>query len=168
MSKPQRPRIMTEKRQEKGQLAKLARAHKPGTKGQTPRKEDYVEIIYELIREKGYAKPVDIANHLHVRPPTVTGMLERLHSERLILHEKYGGITLTEEGESMARALGERHALLVAFLKLFGVEETTAQKDTEGLEHYIDFRTLDLLAKFVKYVDLNPQWWSQFRKQAKT
>ena len=126
-----------------------------------------MEIIYELIREKGYAKPVDIANHLHVRPPTVTGMLDRLHSEQLILHEKYGGITLTAEGENMARALGERHALLVSFLKLFGVEETTAQKDTEGLEHYIDSRTLDLLARFVKYVNLNPQWWSQFRKQSK-
>ncbi|HEX9430056.1 MAG TPA: iron dependent repressor, metal binding and dimerization domain protein [Candidatus Bathyarchaeia archaeon] len=75
---------------------------------------------------------------------------------------------MTGEGENMARALGERHALLVAFLKLFGVEETTAQKDTEGLEHYIDSRTLDLLARFVKYVNLNPQWWSQFRKQART
>src|SRR5437867_3387667 len=152
----------------KRKLATLALAHKPGTKQQTPRKEDYVKIIYELIREKGYAKPVDIAKHLHVRPPTVTGMLDRLHSEQLILHEKYGGITMTQEGESMARALGERHALLVSFLKLFGVEELTAQKDTEGLEHYIDSRTLDLLARFVKYVNLNPQWWSQFRKQAKT
>jgi len=151
----------------KSQLAKLARAHKPSARGQTPRNEDYVEIIYELIREKGYAKPVDIASHLHVQPPTVTGMLDRLHSEQLILHEKYGGITLTEKGESMARSLGQRHALLVAFLKLFGVEETTAQKDTEGLEHYIDSRTRDLLARFVKYVDQNPQWWSQFRKQAK-
>ena len=168
MTKPAQPTATGQTRPEKGQLAKLARAHKPGVKGQTPRKEDYVEIIYELIREKGYAKPVDIAKHLHVRPPTVTGMLDRLHSEQLILHEKYGGITLTEEGESMARALGERHALLVAFLKLFGVEETSAQKDTEGLEHYIDPRTLDLLAKFVKYVDQNPQWWSLFRKQAKT
>lgn len=168
MTKPQQPRTRGQTRPERGQLAKLARAHKPSVKGQTPRKEDYVEIIYELIREKGYAKPVDIAKHLHVRPPTVTGMLDRLHSEQLILHEKYGGITLTEEGESMARALGERHALLVAFLKLFGVEETSAQKDTEGLEHYIDPRTLDLLARFVKYVDQNPQWWSLFRKQAKT
>ena len=159
---------MDQTRPGKSQLAKLARAHKPGARQQTPRKEDYVEIIYELIREKGYAKPVDIANHLHVRPPTVTGMLDRLHSEQLILHEKYGGITLTADGENMARSLGERHALLVAFLKLFGVEETTAQKDTEGLEHYIDSRTLDLLARFVKYVNLNPQWWSQFRKQAKT
>jgi hypothetical protein len=32
----------------------------------------------------------------------------------------------------MARTLGERHALLVAFLKLFGYEETTAQKDAKG------------------------------------
>ena len=151
----------------KTQLAKLARAHTPSAKGQTPRNEDYVEIIYELIREKGYAKPVDIARHLHVRPPTVTGMLARLDSEQLIHHERYGGITLTEKGESMARSLGERHALLVNFLKLFGVEETTAQKDTEGLEHYIDMRTLDLLNRFVKYADQNPQWWSQFRKQAK-
>jgi Mn-dependent DtxR family transcriptional regulator len=167
LSKTQNPRTTGQTRQERGQLAKLARAHKPSTKGQTPRKEDYVEIIYELIREKGYAKPVDIAKHLHVRPPTVTGMLDRLHTEQLILHEKYGGITLTEEGESMARALGERHALLVAFLKLFGVEETSAQKDTEGLEHYIDPRTLDLLARFVKHVEQNPQWWSLFRKQAR-
>lgn len=149
------------------QLAKLARAHAPTTKPQTPRNEDYVEIIYELIKEKGYAKPVDIARHLHVRPPTVTGMLARLDNEQLIHHEKYGGITLTEKGESMARSLGERHALIVNFLKLFGVEESTAQKDTEGLEHYIDMRTLDLLAKFVKYADQNTQWWSQFRKQAK-
>ena len=152
----------------KSQLAKLARAHAPRTKGQTPRNEDYVEIIYELIKEKGYAKPVDIARHLHVRPPTVTGMLTRLDNEQLIHHEKYGGISLTEKGESMARSLGERHALLVNFLKLFGVEETTAQKDTEGLEHYIDMRTLDLLTKFVKYADQNPQWWSQFKKQSKT
>jgi Mn-dependent DtxR family transcriptional regulator len=152
----------------KSQLAKLARAHKPSARGQTPRNEDYVEIIYELIREKGYAKPVDIASHLHVQPPTVTGMLARLDSEQLIHHEKYGGITLTEKGESMARSLGERHALLVSFLKLFGVEEPTAQKDTEGLEHYVDTRTLDILARFVEYVDDNPQWWSQFRKQSKT
>lgn len=158
---------MAPDRRGKSQLAKLARAHAPSVRGQTPRNEDYVEIIYELIREKGYAKPVDISKHLHVRPPTVTGMLARLDSEQLIHHEKYGGITLTEKGESMARSLGERHMLLVSFLKLFGVEETSAQKDTEGLEHYVDSRTQDLLAKFVKYVNQNPQWWNQFRKQVK-
>src|SRR5437867_2655805 len=158
---------MAQTRPGKSQLAKLARAHKPGTKQQTPRKEDYVEIIYELIREKGYAKPVDIANHLHVTPPTVTGMLDGLRRERLIVHEKYGGIALTERGSAMAETIGQRHALLVNFLRIFGVQEATAQKDTEGLEHYIAPGTLELLARFVDYVDLNPKWWSQFKKQSK-
>lgn len=126
-----------------------------------------MEIIYELIRAKGYAKPVDIATHLHVTPSTVTGMLDRLHMEQLVIHEKYGGIVLTEKGESMAHSLGERHAFLVDFLKLFGVEDATAQKDTEGLEHYIAGGTLELLARFVDYALSNPEWWDQFRKHTR-
>lgn len=151
----------------KSQLAKLAHAHKPSRREQTPRKEDYVEIIYELIRERGYAKPVDIAGHLHVTPPTVTGMLDRLREEQLIVHRKYGGIVLTEKGNNMAISFGQRHALLVDFLKLLGVDESVAQKDTEGLEHYVGSGTLELLARFVEYANFNPQWWSQFRKQAR-
>ena len=124
-------------------------------------------MIYELIREKGYAKPVDIASHLHVTAPTVTGMLDRLREEQLVVHEKYGGIILTEKGKSMAETLGQRHALLVRFLRLIGVEEARAQKDTEGLEHYVAPATLELLARFVGHAESNPQWWNQFRKQSK-
>ncbi len=127
-----------------------------------------MEIIYELIREKGFAKPVDIANHLHVTPPTVTGMLDGLRGEHLIVHEKYGGIALTEKGSAMAEAIGQRHALLVDFLRLFGVQEDTAQKDTEGLEHYIAPGTLGQLARFIDYAKSNPDWWGQFKKQSKT
>ncbi len=151
----------------KSQLAKLARAHKRSSRGQTPRKEDYVEIIFELIREKGYAKPVDIASHLHVTPPTVTGMLDRLQQEQLVVHRKYGGIVLTEKGRGMAVGLGQRHAVLVDFLKFLGVEETVAQEDTEGLEHYIAPATLELLKSFVEYAKNNPQWWNEFRKTVK-
>jgi Mn-dependent DtxR family transcriptional regulator len=147
------------------QLAKLASAHRPSRKAQTPRKEDYVEIIYELIREKGYAKPVDIASHLHVTAPTVTGMLDKLRDEQLLVHEKYGGIVLTEKGKSMAKTFGQRHATLVSFLRLIGVEEAEAQKDTEGLEHYVAPGTLVLLARFVEHAEANPQWWNQFRRQ---
>ena len=151
----------------KSQLAKLARAHKPSPREQTPRKEDYVEIIYELIREKGFAKPGDIANHLHVTPATVTGMLDRLREEQLVVHEKYGGIALTDKGRSMAVGLGQRHVLIVNFLRLFGVEEAVAQKDTEGLEHYVEPETLELLGRFVEFANSNPQWWNQFRKHAR-
>ena len=148
----------------KTQLAKLAIAHRSSPRPQTARKEDYVEIISELIHGKGYAKPVDIASHLHVTRPTVTGMLDKLREEQLIVHEKYGGVILTEKGSSMAEALRRRHGLLVNFLKLLGTEETQAQKDTEGLEHYIDSHTLELLAELVQYANENPKWWSQFHQ----
>src|SRR5207244_10571551 len=88
---------MTKAPPDKSQLAKLAHAHRPTPRAQTPRKEDYIEVINELIREKGYAKPVDIAKNLHVTPPTVTGMLNKLREEQFIVHEKYGGIVLTEK-----------------------------------------------------------------------
>jgi Mn-dependent DtxR family transcriptional regulator len=159
---------MTRGPSKNSQLAKLAHAHKPTPRAQTPRKEDYIEVIYELIREKGYAKPVDIAKNLHVTPPTVTGMLNKLSEEQFILHEKYGGIVLTEKGTNMADGIRQRHGLLVNFLQLLGADETRAQKDTEGLEHYIDTRTLGLLARLVEYANRNPQWWNQFQKQPDT
>ena len=146
-------------------LAELASAHQPSRREQTPRIEDYVEIIYELIRERGYAKPVDISTHLHVKPPTVTNMLERLDRDQLIVHQKYGGIILTERGREMAETLGQRHALLVQFLRLFDVKELNAQRVTEVLEHYVDSETLEALGKFVKYAGKNNDWWNQFRKQ---
>ena len=146
-------------------LAELASAHQPSRREQTPRIEDYVEIIYELIRERGYAKPVDISSHLNVKPPTVTNMLERLDRDQLIVHQKYGGIILTERGREMAETLGQRHALLVQFLRLFDVKELNAQRVTEVLEHYVDSETLEALGRFVKFAGRNMDWWKQFRKQ---
>jgi Mn-dependent DtxR family transcriptional regulator len=65
----------------------------------------------------------------------------------------------------MAKKIGERHAVLVSFLKLFGVSEPVAHKDTEGLEHYVDSSTLERLGKFLEYVANNPEWWRQFQKK---
>jgi Mn-dependent DtxR family transcriptional regulator len=95
-------------------------------------------------------------------------MLNKLREEQFIVHEKYGGIVLTEKGSSMADAIRQRHGLLVNFLRLLGADETRAQKDTEGLEHYIDTQTLALSAKLVEYASRNPQRWNQFQKRSES
>ena len=92
-------------------------------------------------------------------------MLSKLREEQLLVHEKYGGIILTDKGKSMADSIQKRHALLVSFLKLLGAKESTAQKDTERTRRYIDTQTLDLLSRLVDYASRNPQWWNQFQKQ---
>jgi Fic family protein len=47
-------------------------------KERTPRMEDYLEVIYELVQSKGYATTVDISQYLNVSSPSVTKMVQRL------------------------------------------------------------------------------------------
>ena len=70
----------------------------------TDRMEDYLEVIYELINQKGYATAVDISESLNVSSPSVTKMLQRLDESNYLRYEKYRGINLTNEGISVAEA----------------------------------------------------------------
>ena len=48
----------------------------------TARMEDYLEVIYELIQQKGYATIIEISEYLNVSSPSVTKMMQRLHEKR--------------------------------------------------------------------------------------
>ena len=43
----------------------------------TDRMEDYLEVVYELVRQKGYATTVDISEYLNVSSPSVTSMMKK-------------------------------------------------------------------------------------------
>lgn len=107
--------------------------------------DDYLEQIRHLIKEKGYARPVDVSERLGISQASVTNMLQRLHAEGLVKHEKYRGTTLTEEGDRIARAIIARHELLTEFLRLFNIDEETIYKDVEGMEHHVSRATLEAL-----------------------
>ena len=146
-------------------LYQLGEAHVEYGKRYTPRVEDYLEIIYELIKEKGYATTTDISNYLHVRAPTVTRMIQKLHSDDFLVYEKYRGIKLTSKGERLARSVREKHGVLADFLKLLGIDEETAHRDAEGIEHYLHAETLDRLASFVAFVKENPDWLKPLKER---
>ena len=145
-------------------LDALRRAHEAPAGGPTPRVEDYVEVIYELIQEKGYARIVDISGHLSVSPPTATKMIQRLSETGLVLYERYRGIVLTEEGTRLAKEVRARHGTIVQFLKALGVDEGTAHRDTEGIEHHLDPATLDRMAAFVAFAESHPEWLKPFHE----
>ncbi len=115
----------------------------------TDRMEDYLEVIYELIQQKGYATSVDISESLNVSPPSVTNMLQRLDENKYLHYEKYRGISLTQEGISMAKNIHEKHSLLAEFLKMIGVNENVANTDTDGIEHHLHPETLKKLNEFI-------------------
>jgi DtxR family manganese transport transcriptional regulator len=104
--------------------------------------EDYVELIAELIETRNEARPVDIAERLGVKPPTVTKNISRLKAAGLVRRERYRAIFLTEKGQALAEVCRRRHRLVVAFLRSLGVDEETAECDAEGIEHHVSEATL--------------------------
>jgi Mn-dependent DtxR family transcriptional regulator len=117
--------------------------------------EDYLEVIYELVQQKGYATTIDISQYLNVSSPSVTKMVKRLDETGYLKYEKYRGICLTQQGIDVAINIHQRHSLLAEFLKIIGVDEDIANKDAEGIEHHLHPQTLKKLEEFVKIVKKN-------------
>ena len=127
-------------------------AHNAQKIGRTTRMEDYLEVIYELITQKGYATAVDISDYLNVSSPSVTKMLQRLDESGHINYERYRGISLTESGVAVAKNMHDRHSILADFLKMIGVDEDIANRDAEGIEHHLHPETLKKLEEFIRLV----------------
>lgn len=112
--------------------------------------EDYLEMIYILIEEIGYARSVDIAHGLHVTKPSVSHATKRLKEHSYILMDRDGRIHLTQKGLIIAQNMYNRHHLLVKFLDLIGVEQSIAIKDACKLEHGLSEESFEALRKHVE------------------
>lgn len=110
--------------------------------------EDYVELIDDLIRERGEARQVEVAARLGVAQPTVARMLKKLADEGLVTREAYRGVFLTEKGREIAEAVRIRHAVVEEFLLALGVDAEIARRDAEGIEHHVSDETLEAFRAF--------------------
>lgn len=126
-------------------------------KERTFRMEDYLEVIYELVQHRGYATTTDISSYLNVSLPSVTKMIRKLAEINCLEYEKYRGMRLTEQGIAVAKSMHQRHSLLIEFFRMIGVDEETANRDVEGIEHHLHPETLKRLQEFVKLVKSNQE-----------
>jgi DtxR family Mn-dependent transcriptional regulator len=101
--------------------------------------EDYLKAIYTLQREEGPpVRTSAIADALDVTPPTVTSMLDTLEERGLVDREKYRGVELTPEGETVALEVLRHHRLLESFLAdHLDYEWSEVHAEADALEHHI-------------------------------
>ncbi|WP_435153898.1 metal-dependent transcriptional regulator [Haladaptatus sp. DFWS20] len=101
--------------------------------------EDYLKAIYTLQKEN--EEPVAtsaIADYLGVTPPTVTSMVEKLADRGLLYREKYKGVELTEEGETVALEVLRHHRLLESYLtEHLDYSWSEVHEEADRLEHHI-------------------------------
>lgn len=130
----------------------------------TPSMEDYIEIIYNLIETKGYARVTDIAEALLVHPSSVTKMVQKLDKDNYVNYEKYRGFVLTDKGNKVGKRLVFRHDLLEEFLEIIGVDEENIYDDVEGIEHHLSWNAIDRIADLVDYFKEDEQRIENLKK----
>jgi len=112
--------------------------------------EDYVELIADLIADGREARQVDIASRLGVAQPTVAKALKRLVKEGWAIQRPYRGVFLTPAGEALAVEVRARHQTVERFLRALGVDEDSARRDAEGIEHHVSAATLAAFEAFLR------------------
>jgi len=151
------------KNRDSKRLDSIKAAHQSEKARSSTRMEDYLKIISELVELKGYATTLDISRYMHVSAPSVTKMLQRLDEGGFLEYEKYHGINLTNKGKQIAEGIRQKHGILLEFFEILGVGFDTANKDTEGIEHHLNPKTIKQLRKFITFLKANPKIIDNFK-----
>lgn len=113
----------------------------------------YLDELYNIAKKKkgGWVSNKELAEHLNVKPASVSGMLEKLKENALIKWEPRKSIRLTDKGKAIALQLEETHELLRSFFeKVLKIKD---QDLTERLaceiEHHITQEVQISLKKFL-------------------
>lgn len=122
----------------------------------TPSMEDYLEKIYLIFEQKGYARATDVASSLDVLPSSVTKMMQKLDEKGLGVYEKYRGFILTPKGIKIAKDIAYKHHILEEFFRVLEIKSDNIYNEIEGLEHHIGEEMALSIASLVKFFEENP------------
>ena len=78
--------------------------------------ENYIKSIYHLQQDTGLVNTNSLAAEMNTRAASVTDMLKKLKSKKLLQYEKYKGFKLNEAGKKAALDVVRKHRLWEYFL----------------------------------------------------
>lgn len=110
-------------------------------------KEDYLEKILQLSKEKDGVHSIDIARAMNFSKPSVSVAMSKLKEEKLIEIDEEGHIHLTPQGLEIAEKTLEKHELLAQMFMNLGVSEQTAYEDACRVEHDLSDETWDAVKR---------------------
>jgi DtxR family Mn-dependent transcriptional regulator len=120
--------------------------------------EDYLETIYELVREQKFARVRDIARARGVRSASVSPAMKRLADMKLIRYVRREYIDLTPEGEAAARRVYARHQVLTRFFEeVLQMPSEQARVDACSMEHSLSAEGMSHLVRFFEFIGNCPE-----------
>ena len=110
--------------------------------------EDYLETILKLQQKQGQVRSIDIVAELHFSKPSVSVAMKKLRESGHVKMDENGLLTLTEQGEAIARRVLERHQVLTAMFVAMGVDGETAAAEACEVEHCISDGTFEKIKAY--------------------
>jgi Mn-dependent DtxR family transcriptional regulator len=132
----------------------------------TPALEDYLEMVYRMSVESGYARVGRLSAMLHVKPSSASKMIFRLVALGYLEYDLYESILLTEKGKETGAYLLKRHDVVEQFLRFIG--NLDPLEEAELVEHSLERNTvtqLETLLAFFRRDEEARKRYEEFRDQ---
>jgi len=120
--------------------------------------ENYLKAIYHLsVNGNESVSTNSIAAVMNTKAASVTDMLKKLFEKKLINYARYQGVSLTDEGKSIAVSIVRKHRLWEYFLvEKLDFKWHEVHDVAEELEHITSAELVDRLDKFLGYPKHDP------------
>lgn len=112
--------------------------------------EMYLETIYILSQKSSSVRGIDVGEYMGFSKPSVSRAIGLLKNEGLVFIDDLGFIKLTEEGETKAKSIYERHKVLTKLFIDLGINEKTAENDACRIEHYLSDETFEAIKAHIE------------------
>jgi DtxR family Mn-dependent transcriptional regulator len=127
--------------------------------------EDYLETIYLLVQEQGFARVKDVARAREVKAASVSIALRRLAELDLVRYERREYIALTPSGETAGRRVFSRHRLLTRFFEeVLNMSAEAAGQQACAMEHCLTDEAMVRMVRFFEFLGVCPSVIESFRK----
>jgi len=100
--------------------------------------ENYLKVIFEILEKQERATTSAIARRMRIASPSATAMIKKLDELKMVTHEPYRGVRLTEAGRKTALEVVRHHRLIELYLaEALGMPWDRVHDEAERLEHVI-------------------------------
>ncbi|MDQ6844293.1 MAG: metal-dependent transcriptional regulator [Bacteroidota bacterium] len=119
--------------------------------------ENYIKSIYKLQAKTEKVNTNSLASHLNTKAASVTDMLKKLKSKKLLEYKRYYGFRLNETGNKEALKIIRRHRLWEFFLvSKLGIEWDKVHAIAEELEHVSSAELVKKLDEYLGQPKVDP------------
>ncbi len=119
--------------------------------------ENYIKSIYKLQAKTKKVNTNSLASHLNTKAASVTDMLKKLKSKKILEYKRYYGFRLNETGNKEALKIIRRHRLWEFFLvSKLGMAWDKVHAIAEELEHVSSLELVKRLDEYLGSPKLDP------------